>query len=46
MNGSKDFTEYSNDMDYIYKNVQEYNQNKKLKETKKWLRKLETYWYA
>ena len=35
LNGSKDFTEYSHDIDDIHKNVQEYNQNKKLKETKK-----------
>ena len=28
---SKDFIEYSNDMDDIYKNIEEYNPNKKLK---------------
>ena len=28
-NDSKAFIEYSNDMDYIYKNIEEYNPNKK-----------------
>ena len=31
MNDSKDFVEYFNDMDYIYKNIEEYNPNKKRK---------------
>ena len=31
MNDSKDFVEYLNDMDYIYKNIEEYNPNKKRK---------------
>ena len=31
LNGSKDFIEYSNDMDNIYKNIEEYNPNKKRK---------------
>ena len=30
-NDSKAFTEYSNDMDVIYKNIEEYNPNKKRK---------------
>ena len=29
LNDSKPFTEYSNDMDDIYKNIEEYNPNKK-----------------
>ena len=29
LNGCKAFTEYSNDMDGIYKNVEEFNPNKK-----------------
>ena len=28
LNDSKDFIEYSNDMDYIYKNIEEYNPDK------------------
>ena len=31
LNGLKAFTEYSNDMDDIYKNIEEYNPNKKRK---------------
>ena len=31
LNNSKAFIEYSNDMDDIYKNIQEYNPNKKCK---------------
>ena len=31
MNDSKAFIEYSNDMDNIYKNIEEYNPNKKQK---------------
>ena len=31
MNDSKAFIEYSNDMDNIYKNIEEYNPNKKRK---------------
>ena len=31
LNDSKSFTEYSNDMEYIYKNIEEYNPNKKRK---------------
>ena len=31
LNDSKDFTEYSSDMDDIYKNIEEYNPNKKWK---------------
>ena len=31
MNDSKDFVEYLNDMDDIYKNIEEYNPNKKQK---------------
>ena len=31
LNDSKDFTKYSNDMDDIYKNIEEYNPNKKQK---------------
>ena len=31
LNDSKDFTEYSNDMDDIHKNIEEYNPNKKQK---------------
>ena len=31
INDSKAFTEYSNDMDNIYKNIEEYNSNKKQK---------------
>ena len=31
LNYSKAFTEYSNDMDIIYKNIEEYNSNKKHK---------------
>ena len=31
MNDSKAFIEYSNDMDHIYKNVEQYNLNKKRK---------------
>ena len=31
MNDSKDFVEYLNDMDYIYKNIEEFNPNKKRK---------------
>ena len=31
LNDSKAFTEYSNDMDDIYKNIEEYNPNKKRK---------------
>ena len=31
MNDSKAFIEYSNDMDDIYKNIEEYNPNKKRK---------------
>ena len=31
MNDSKAFTEYSIDMDDIYKNIEEYNSNKKRK---------------
>ena len=31
LNDSKAFIEYSNDMDDIYKNIQEYNPNKKRK---------------
>ena len=31
LNDSKDFVEYLNDMDYIYKNIEEYNPNKKRK---------------
>ena len=31
LNDSKSFIEYSNDMDDIYKNVEEYNPNKKRK---------------
>ena len=31
MNDSKAFIEYSNDMDNIYKNIEEYNSNKKHK---------------
>ena len=30
-NDSKDFIDYSNDMDNIYKNIEEYNSNKKQK---------------
>ena len=30
-NDSKTFIEYSNDMNDIYKNIEEYNTNKKLK---------------
>ena len=30
-NDSKDFIEYSNDMDDIYKNIEDYNPNKKRK---------------
>ena len=30
-NGSKAFIEYSNDMDDIYENIEEYNQNKQRK---------------
>ena len=30
-NDSKSFTEYSNDMDDVYKNIDEYNVNKKCK---------------
>ena len=29
LNDSKAFIEYSNDMDDIYKNIEEYNQNKR-----------------
>ena len=31
LNDSKTFAEYSNDMDYIYKNIEQYNLNKKRK---------------
>ena len=31
LNGSKAFIEYSNDMDDVYKNIEEYNLNKKRK---------------
>ena len=31
LNDSKGFIEYSNDMDIIYKNIEEYNPNKKRK---------------
>ena len=31
LNNSKVFIEYSNDMDDIYKNIEEYNTNKKRK---------------
>ena len=31
LNDFKAFIEYSNDMDYIYKNIEEYNPNKKRK---------------
>ena len=31
MNDSKDFIEYSNDMDARYKNIEEYNPNRKRK---------------
>ena len=31
MNDSNDFAEYLNDMDDIYKNIEEYNPNKKRK---------------
>ena len=31
LNNSKALIEYSNDMNDIYKNIQEYNENKKLK---------------
>ena len=31
LNDSKAFIEYSNDMNYIYKNIEEYNPNKKRK---------------
>ena len=31
MSDSKAFIEYSNDMDDVYKNIEEYNPNKKLK---------------
>ena len=31
LNDSKAFIEYSNDMDNIYKNIEEYNPNKKRK---------------
>ena len=31
LKGSKAFTEYSNDMDHIHKNIEEYNLNKKEK---------------
>ena len=31
LNDSKDFTKYLNDMDDIYKNIEEYNPNKKKK---------------
>ena len=31
LNDSKDFTEYSNDMDDIHKNIEEYNRSKKQK---------------
>ena len=31
LSNSKAFIEYSNDMDYIYKNIEEYNPNKKRK---------------
>ena len=31
LNDSKDFTEYSNDMDDIHKNIEEYNRTKKQK---------------
>ena len=31
MNDSNGFIEYSNDMDDIYKNIEEYNSNKKSK---------------
>ena len=31
LNDSKAFIEYSNDMDYIYKNIEKYNPKKKLK---------------
>ena len=30
-NGSKDFIEYSNDMQDVYKNIEEYNSGKKVK---------------
>ena len=33
MDDSKTFIEYSNDMNYIYKNIEEYNPNKKRKTT-------------
>ena len=33
MDNSKAFIEYSNDMNYIYKNIEEYNPNKKRKTT-------------
>ena len=29
LHDSKDFIEYLNDMDYIYKNIEEYNPNEK-----------------
>ena len=29
-NDSKAFVDYSNDIDYIYQNTEEYNQNKKM----------------
>ena len=31
LNGSNAFIEYSIDLDYIYKNIEEYNENKKRK---------------
>ena len=31
LNDPKSFTEYSHDVDDIYKNIEEYNRNKKLK---------------
>ena len=31
LNDSKAFTEYSNDMDHIHKNIEEHNPNKKRK---------------
>ena len=33
LDNSKAFIEYSNDMNYIYKNIEEYNPNKKRKTT-------------
>ena len=42
-NDSKDFIEYSNDLDVVYKNIEEYNPNKN---AKYWFIWLYHYWYA